>query len=296
MRKLNLAKVDPLDLAPDDNSMTEQNPTRHVIVSGASRGIGRHSAIRLAEAGFHVFAGVRNSDAARSLAALNIKNLCPVTLDITKSADIDALVETLGDRKLHGLVNNAGVATLGPLEFLPLDEIRSEFEVNLFGHIAMIQAFLPHLRAASGRIVNISSISGFVGFPFFGAYAASKFALEGLSDSLRRELKPAGVAVSLIQPGNIDTDIWQASIEKGQSLEERLPSAARQVYGNRFSRNENGSYGPTVKTDPGDVAEAVLRALTAPIPKARYLVSKDARRHARLRRIFSDAWLDKRYL
>ena len=275
--------------------MTELKQKKHVIVSGASRGIGLHSALALAEAGFHVFAGVRGAEAAESLAALNIENLTPVTLDITKSDDINAISETLASRELIGLVNNAGIATLGPLEFLPLDEIRSEFEVNLFGHIAMIQTFLPHLRAGHGRIINISSISGFVGLPFFSAYAASKFALEGLSDSLRRELKLAGVAVSLIQPGNIDTDIWQTSITKGQSLEERLSGAAKQVYVSRFSRNENGSYGPAAKSAPESVAEAVVHAMTAPTPKARYLVGKDARRFARLRRLFSDAWLDKRF-
>ncbi|WP_137700394.1 SDR family oxidoreductase [Marimonas lutisalis] len=275
--------------------MTEQTQQKHVIVSGASRGIGRHTAIALAEAGFHVFAGVRTLEAANSLAALELDNLSPVTLDITNSADIAALSEALAGRELQGLVNNAGNAALGPLEFLPLDEIRSEFEVNLFGHIAMIQTFLPQLRAGRGRIINISSISGFIGFPFFGAYAASKFALEGLSDSLRRELKQVGVALSLIQPGNIDTDIWQTSITKGQSLEERFSGAAKQIYGSRFSRNENGSYGPAVKSAPENVAEVVVHAMTVPAPKARYLVGKDARRFARLRRFFSDAALDKRF-
>ena len=275
--------------------MTEQQQTKHVIVSGASRGLGRHCAVALAEAGFHVLAGVRNSGSAKDLAALNLRNLSPVTLDITKGVDIAALSEALAGRELIGLVNNAGTAALGPLEFLPLNEIRSEFEINLFGHIAMIQTFLPQLRAGRGRIINISSISGLVGFPFFGAYAASKFALEGLSDSLRRELKPLGVAVTLIEPGNIDTDIWKTSIAKGQSLEELSSSAAKHVYGSHFSMNANGSYGPAVKSAPEVVAAAVVNAMTTPNPKARYLVGKDARRFARLRRIFSDAWLDKRF-
>jgi len=291
-RGINQART---EIAPDNDAMTDQMQRKNVIVTGASRGIGRHVAIKLVEAGFHVFAGVRSPDAAESLNALKIENLSPVTLDITNSADINAISEVFAGRELHGLVNNAGIAALGPLEFLPLEEIRSEFEVNLFGHIAMIQTFLPHLRTGHGRIINISSISGFVGFPFFSAYAASKFALEGMSDSLRRELKPIGVAVSLIQPGNIDTDIWQTSITKGETLEEHLSDAARHIYGSRFSRNENGSYGPTMKSAPEKVAEAVVHAMTAPAPKARYLVGKDARRLARLRRIFSDAWLDKRF-
>lgn len=275
--------------------MTRQDQTRYVIVSGASRGIGRHSAIALAKAGFHVLAGVRSAADNQNLAALNIENLSPIKLDITQGADIESLSETLDGRELFGLVNNAGIAALGPLEFLPLDEIRSEFEVNLFGHMAMIQTFLPHLRASKGRIVNISSISGFVGFPFFSAYAASKFALEGLSDSLRRELKPNGVAVSLIQPGNIDTDIWQTSISSTQIREDDLSEDAKRVYGNRFSRNADGSYGPAVKSAPGKVAQAVVQAMTEPTPKARYLVGKDARRFARLSRFLPDTWLDKRF-
>lgn len=275
--------------------MIEQKRTKYVIVSGASRGIGRHSAIALAEAGFHVLAGVRNAADTRSLAALGIENLSPINLDITKGADISALSETLYGQELSGLVNNAGIAALGPLELLSLDEIRSQFDVNLFGHIKMIQTFLPHLRASQGRIVNISSISGFVGFPFFSAYAASKFALEGLSDSLRRELKPTGVAVSLIQPGNIDTDIWQASISKSEMREDDLSEAAKSVYANRFSRNADGSYGPAVKSAPGKVGEAVVQAMTEPNPKARYLVGKDAQRFARLSRFLPDAWLDRRF-
>ena len=274
--------------------MTQPMQKQHIIVSGASRGIGLSSARALAEAGFHVLAGVRSAEDSQKLAALNLENLTPVTLDITNAADIDALVEALDGRSLSGLVNNAGFAALGPLEFLPLEEIRAEFEVNLFGHIAMIQAFLPQLRAARGRIVNIGSISGFVGFPFFGAYAASKFALEGLSDSLRRELAPVGVAVSLIQPGNIDTDIWQSSISKGQSLEDNLPDEARKVYGRRFSPNANGSYGPAAKSAPDEVARAVLEAMTTATPRARYLVGKDARRFARMKRFLTDALIDKR--
>lgn len=275
--------------------MTDQGQTKYVIVSGASRGIGRHSAIALAKAGFHVLAGVRSAADAQSLASLNIENLSPFTLDITKRDDINALSEALSGHELFGLVNNAGIAALGPLEFLPLDEIRSEFEVNLFGHITMIQTLLPRLRASQGRIVNVSSISGFVGFPFFSAYAASKFALEGLSDSLRRELKPTGVAVSLIQPGNVDTDIWQTSISKSQIREDDLSEAARRVYGNRMSRNADGSFGPAVKSAPAKVGEAVVQAMTEPTPKARYLVGKDARRIARLSRLLPDTWLDKRF-
>ena len=274
--------------------MTEQKPRKQVIVSGASRGIGRHAALALAQAGFHVLAGVRDPADAADLAALHPENLTPVTLDITRAGDITALAGALAGQPLHGLVNNAGTAALGPLEYLPLDEIRAQFEVNLFGHIAMIQAFLPMLRAGGpGRIVNISSISGFIAFPSFSAYAASKFALEGLSDALRRELHPQGIAVSLIQPGNIDTDIWQSSFTRGRALEARLPEPGKQLYGSRFGGNADGSDGPATKSSPEDVAAAVLQAITAPHPKARYLVGKDARRFARRKSLLPDRWLDR---
>ena len=274
--------------------MTGQSERRRIIVSGASRGIGLRSAIALADAGFDVLAGVRSPSDAHRIDALGIRALSPVTLDITSAADIAGLSDMLHAERVFGLVNNAGIAALGPLEFLPLEDIREQFEVNVFGHIAMIQAFLPQLRESHGRIVNIGSISGIVGFPFFGAYAASKFALEGLSDSLRRELRPTGVTVSLVQPGNIDTDIWETSIAAGQSLEESMSGDARQVYGRRFSRNANGSYGPATKSAPEKVASAVVEAMTASAPRARYLVGKDARRLARMRRFLSDALLDKR--
>ena len=273
--------------------MTEQAEAKRVLVSGASRGIGRHCAMALADAGFQVLAGVRRDAAASELAAQGSSALQPVHLDITSRGSIEALAAELDGHPLHGLVNNAGTAVLGPLEFLPIEEIRQEFEVNLFGHIAVLQAFLPKLRAARGRVVNISSISGFTGFPFFGAYAASKFAMEGLSDALRRELRAAGVSVSVIQPGNIDTGIWEDSFNKGKALEDRFPEEAVRVYGRRFQDGGSGGYGPARKSSPDAVAAAVLQAMTDSTPRGRYLVGRDARRLARLKRFLPDALLDR---
>lgn len=273
--------------------MTHNGDAKSVLVSGASRGIGRHCAFALAEAGFDVLAGVRSTGAAEALTALGNPRLKPVLLDITREDSIAALKAEQAGQALYGVVNNAGTAVLGPLEFLPLEEIRREFEVNLFGHIAVLQAFLPQLRAARGRVVNISSISGFTGFPFFGAYAASKFAMEGMSDALRRELRGTGVSVSVIQPGNIDTGIWEASFTKGKALEDRFPEEARQVYGSRFQDAGSGGYGPSRKSSPDEVAAAVVSALRDAKPKCRYLVGRDARRLARLRRLLPDALLDR---
>jgi NAD(P)-dependent dehydrogenase (short-subunit alcohol dehydrogenase family) len=271
--------------------MTDSSDAKTVLVSGASRGIGRHCALALAGAGFQVLAGVRSEPAAEELAAC--AGIRPVQLDITSAASIETLAGSLADVPLHGVVNNAGTAVLGPMEFLPLDDLRHEFEVNLFGHIAVLQAVLPKLRAVRGRVVNISSISGFIGFPFFGAYAASKFAMEGFSDALRRELRDAGVAVSVIQPGNIDTGIWEASFTRGSALEDSFPPEASAVYGKRFQANGTGSYGPARKSSPDAVADAVVRAMTDRRPKPRYLVGRDAQRLARLRRLLPDALLDR---
>lgn len=279
--------------AGQNSGMTEQGETKCVLVSGASRGIGRHSALALAEAGFHVLAGVRRQSDAQELADLNTAGLEPVLLDITDPNSIAALAERLANRPLHGLVNNAGTAVLGPIEFLPVEEIRREFEVNLFGHVAVLQMVLPKLRESRGRVVNISSISGFISFPFFGAYAASKFAMEGLSDALRRELKQTGVSVSVVQPGNIDTGIWADSFSHGKALEDQFPPEAAQVYGQRFQDSGSGNTGPARKSSPDAVAEAVVTAMTSAKPKARYLVGPDARRLARLRRLLPDALLDR---
>ncbi len=273
--------------------MTEHGDAKTVLVSGASRGIGRHCALALEQAGFHVLAGVRSTGAVHALKALSKDRMQPVQLDITSADSIAALKAELAGRPLDGVVNNAGMAVLRPLEFLPIEELRREFDVNLFGHIAVLQAVLPGLRAAKGRVVNISSISGFIGFPFFGAYAASKFAMEGMSDALRRELRGTGVSVSVIQPGNIDTGIWEDSFTKGKALEDQFPEEALDVYGSRFQANGAGSYGPSRKSSPDAVAAAVVSALTDARPKNRYLVGPDARRLARLRRFLPDALLDR---
>ena len=157
-----------------------------VVITGASTGIGRDAALRMAGAGWRVFAGVRNQDAARGLREAH-PEIVPLELDVTRRETIDAaanrVAETLGgDVGLTGLVNNAGIAVGGPLEVLPLDAVRRQFEVNVFGQVAVIQAFLPRLRMAPGRIVNVSSIAGKIAMSFVGPYCASKHALEAISE------------------------------------------------------------------------------------------------------------------
>src|SRR5689334_6739039 len=177
---------------------------RAILVTGASTGIGRATALELARRGATVYAGVRDPAAVDGL------GLTPVELDVTDAEQVAALSTRL--ERLDGLVNNAGIAVTGPLEHLPLDEVRRQLEVNALGQLAVTQACLPALRAARGRIVNMSSISGRVAFPMFGPYAASKFALEAFSDSLRRELRGSGVDVVVIEPGGVTTPIWERGL------------------------------------------------------------------------------------
>src|SRR5262245_29141737 len=179
-----------------------------VIVTGASTGIGEATALHLRELGYDVRAGVRKDEDFERLGGLG---LTPLHLDVIDAGSIAAARSEVGDGPLAGLVNNAGVAVAGPLEFIPIDRLREQLEVNLIGQIAVTQAFLSGLRAGRGRIVNVSSIGGRVALPFLGPYAASKFGLEGVSDSLRRELRPQGVEVILVEPGGVKTPIWKKS-------------------------------------------------------------------------------------
>ena len=185
---------------------------KSVVITGASTGIGRACTLYLDELGWRVFAGVRKAvdgDALRDLAS---DRLVPLILDVADEAGVaraaDEVAAVVGDDGLHGLVNNAGIAVGGPLEFVPLEDVRRQFEVNVFGLLRTTQAMLSMIRAARGRVVNVSSQGGKVAAPYFGPYCASKFAVEAMSDSLRRELKPWGLHVSVVEPGAIDTAIW----------------------------------------------------------------------------------------
>ena len=185
---------------------TDRLPTIHsVVVTGASSGIGEACALRLDKLGFRVFAGVRREADSEALKRKASDRLIPIFLDITEASSIAAAVDVVaaavGEAGLSGLVNNAGVVIAGPLEFLPLDQICKQFEVNVIGQITVTQAFLPLVRQGHGRLVNIGSLAGRVAMPFIGAYSASKFAMEALTDALRVELRPWKIRVSLIEIG-----------------------------------------------------------------------------------------------
>ena len=190
-----------------------------VLVTGASTGIGEATALRLKGAGWDVLAGARKD---ADLERLRAAGVTPVRLDVTDPQTIAAARAELGDRALGGLVNNAGVAVSAPIEFVPLDDLRHQLEVNLIGQVAVVQAFLPALREGRGRVVNVSSIGGRIALPMVGPYAASKFGLEAVSDSLRREVRPWGIHVALIEPGAVTTPIWDKGRETADRLEAEM--------------------------------------------------------------------------
>jgi NAD(P)-dependent dehydrogenase (short-subunit alcohol dehydrogenase family) len=270
-------------------------PTRGaVVITGASTGIGHASAVHLASLGFQVFAGVRRDEDAERLRAAN-GSIEPVHIDVTDQGSIDAAAERVREQtggSIAGLVNNAGIAVPGPLEYLPMEEFRRQIEVNLTGQVAVTQAFLPMLRASRGRIVNIGSIGGRVALPLLGPYAASKHAMEGLTDSLRRELKPSGIQVSIVRPGPIATEIWQRGNATADELLERMPGAETH-YGPAIAASRAwASERAGEAVPPSVVAGVVGKALTADKPRTRYLVGPRAKLMVRLREVLPDRWFD----
>jgi NAD(P)-dependent dehydrogenase (short-subunit alcohol dehydrogenase family) len=245
---------------------------RTALVTGASSGIGAACALRLVRSGWRVFAGVRRSGDAPV-------GTEEILLDVTDDEQVGAAAARVD--ALDALVNNAGIAIAIPLEFIPLDELRRQLDVNVVGQVAVTQAFLPQLRRSRGRIVFVGSIAGRSALPFLGAYAASKHALEAIADALRLELRPFGVDVSIVEPGTIKTPIWARSAELAASLADGAPAALRELYGERtaaFGRvaRERGANGASAD----EVARVVEDVLTSPRPRTRRLVGRDAKLRA----------------
>lgn len=247
------------------------------MVTGASSGIGAACAARLARSGWRVLAGVRRRGEAP-------EGTEEVELDVTDAAHIQAAAQ--GVEELHALVNNAGIAIAMPLEFVPLDELRHQLEVNLVGQVAVTQAFLPALRSARGRIVFVGSIAGKSALPFLGPYAASKHALEAVADSLRLELRPWGIGVSIVEPGSIKTPIWARGPAKADELLALDDGGAAELYGERVATFRRVAVKRGAGGAPAEkVAEVVERALNAERPRTRYLVGRDARIRAGVERL-----------
>jgi len=262
--------------------MPNRTPTLAVVITGASTGIGAACARFLADKGFQVFAGVRDRRAGEVLADGRTSRLIPIHLDVTDETSIrnsvDQVTRQLGDAGLTGLINNAGVAVGSPLEVIPIDQLRRQFEVNVFGLIAVTQAFLPLLRKGHGRIVNMGSIAGRATIPVMGPYSASKFALEALTNALRLELQQWSIQVSIIEPGAVATPIWEKSIKAAKDLEARDNSPITVGYAELIMRIKETVEKAAERAIPPDaVVQAVVHALTSPRPRTRYLVGTDAK-------------------
>jgi NAD(P)-dependent dehydrogenase (short-subunit alcohol dehydrogenase family) len=261
-----------------------------VLVTGASTGIGEATALRMKRAGWDVYAGARKDE---DLERLREAGLNPVRLDVTDPDSIAAAKSQLDDRGLRGLVNNAGVAVSAPIELVPLDDLRQQLEVNLVGQVAVIQAFMPNVREATGRVVNISSIGGRIALPLVGPYAASKFGLEAVSDSLRRELRPWGIHVAVVEPGAVVTPIWDKGRATADRVEEAMGEHGRRLYGRLADRiRKETEKIPDRGVAPDEVAKAVEHALTAARPKVRYVVGRDAKVRLRIKALVGDRRFD----
>ena len=269
-----------------------------VLITGASTGIGAACAIRLAAAGMHVYAGVREDAAGAALRAHNAALITPLHIDVTDADSIAAAVATLdaqlGDAGLNGLINNAGIAIGGPLEVLPMNEIRRQFDVNVFGALAVTQAFLPQLRRARGRIVNMGSIAGRIALPFLGPYCMSKSALRAMTHALRLEVDAWGIDVALVEPGAIATPIWKKSNAAADVMQATLQNDTLAHY----SRHLEGIRRVIAKAEEqaisaDAVARAVEHALTAAHPKTEYLVGNDARMRAAINAVLPQFLQDR---
>ncbi|MET1072802.1 MAG: SDR family oxidoreductase [Umezawaea sp.] len=262
-------------------------------MTGASTGMGAAAARELARQGFHVLAGVRRDRDADSIRSAGVE---PVILDITEPEHVEALAARIADdpRDLHALVNNAGIQVNGPVEALPMDQWRWVFEVNLFGHIAVTQALLPALLAGKGRVINISSIGGKVAMATYGAYAGAKFALEAVSDSLRREVAPLGVQVLVVEPGGVRTEMATRGVSTANELAAGMTPAQEDRYGGLVQAiNTLMATGTESGLTADAAARVIAKAVTARRPRTRYTIGREAAVITRLTRVLSDRTLDR---
>lgn len=270
---------------------------KNILITGVSTGIGYAAAQALVERGYRVFGSVRRQESATAVRTELGENFTPLLFDVVDSEAIAAAValvsREIGDEGLFALINNAGIVIPGPLKYTPLDEFRRHFEVNLFGLLDVTQQFLPLLGATEdspfppGRIINISSTSGRIAYPFMGAYAASKHALEALSDSMRRELMLYGVNVIVIQPGTTNTPI-------------------KHKFANQIRKYKVTDYGPLITNFEKQMAareitgmpvekvvDAIVTAVEKPHPRARYAVPRKWLMSWIIPRLLPDRWLDR---
>jgi NAD(P)-dependent dehydrogenase (short-subunit alcohol dehydrogenase family) len=249
-----------------------------VLVTGASTGIGAATVDALVDRGARVWAGVRREEDGQRLAREHGDRVRVLRFDVTDAEAVSAVGEqVVASGPLDGVVCNAGVALPGPLEFLPIAALREQLEVNVLGQLRVIQAVLPAVRAGSGRIVVVGSIGGRIAGPMLGAYHASKFALVGLTDSLRAELAPWRIPVILVEPGAVATPIWSRGLANGTRVAAEMPPAAQELYEAQIAQaRQHAERSARRGLPPHEAAAVIVRALTTPRPRPRYLVGRDA--------------------
>lgn len=274
--------------------MSSNTSSPVILVTGCSSGIGRATALRLANDGCDVIAGVRRPEDAKRLQAES-SNIHPTNLDVTVSETITETIRLIDDRfgRLDGLVNNAGVAVAGPLELVPQSEWRRQYEVNVFGVVRMVQASLPHLRKSNGRIINIGSAASRLALPMLGTYASSKYAVAGLSDALRRELRSFNIRVIVICPGQTATPIFEKSEREAVTRLESIPDDTESQYAATLERFQQLLHNTgSARCSPDRVATAVAKGLFARRPRVRYHVGWDAKASALVDRFVPAAFVD----
>ena len=266
-----------------------------VLVTGCSTGIGNATALFLAQKGYMVFAGVRSDADASALTSAHA-NITAVRLDVTVGNDIAATAARIRESgvALAGIVNNAAIVVAGPLEYLPQDRLRTIFEVNVFGTLAVTQAMLPLLREAQGRVVFVSSVSGQIAPPYIGPYAMSKFALEAMADAMRMELSAFGVPVCVVQPGNVRTPIWKKGRDARAAMMAAYPPIAIERYGKAIEGLVNVTQREERSGIPAEhVAQCIYRALTDARPKARYPLGVPPGWARKMAALLPERWRDR---
>jgi len=275
--------------------LTTDKKNEIIVVTGTSTGIGNATAKELASRGFYVLAGVRREIDAEAIRAENIE---PIMLDITNEKHISNLIKRINEnynkRPLKALINNAAIEINAPVEVLALSEWRRQFEVNFFGQVAMIQALLPALFKSQGTIVNISSIGGKAAMAGYGPYASTKFALEGMSDSLRRELEPFGIKVIVVLPGGVATLMSAQVRSKAEKITKAMTPEQRNRYGGLMNAMVSLAESYIKNAVPAEKAGKIIAdILSIKKPRARYTIGSDAGTMRILNWILPDKMLDR---
>jgi NAD(P)-dependent dehydrogenase (short-subunit alcohol dehydrogenase family) len=268
----------------NNNNKPNGGSTRVAVITGSSSGIGFETALLLARSGFHTYATMRNLEKSKNITEIANTEKLPLQVvqldvndDISVKNAIDKIVAAAENERIDVLVNNAGYGLFGPLEDISIEEIKAQFETNFFGVIRVTQQVLPVMRkqnSGGSTIVNVSSVGGRIGIPVLSAYQSTKFALEGLSESMSYELEPFGIRVVIIEPGFIRTNIINSSTTAEKALDSKSPyfSLTQKVKNHFKSMMENASS----SSPPEEVAKVILQAITSENPQLRYTVGNDA--------------------